>query len=331
MSIHASLGSFALQGLFELRAVTDGVVVDQGNGTNGSFKLEVDSGDLVLSTTDNSGTSRVNTIDTGVSIGNIYVFSINARAQGYEARLNGSDVASQSNDITGARAGKKFNIGDPNATSSALARHCEWVFGTEHLTSADILNFEGYLGHQWGSSLELPTTHIYRTIQPTITGGSRGQILAKLGDGDYDVGWVDPTPYNVFKNVGNVSKVDVETKQHGQTLLVGKGDEVVDVILPYNPATGWQVFVINRNGNYPIRFLAKDSGGHTNSIVPDAGWGKNGDPSTTCYLKSQGDSASATWDRVSQKWYMQGALQTQSQAFDFGVIASNQSGVGIDY
>lgn len=316
--------NFYLAGLFELRAVADGIVVDQGNGNStGSISVKIESGDLKLSTTDSLNATTSTTLDASVSLGNIYNVLINARANDYSIHVNGAEIAVVNKDIRKSLNNKKFTIGDPSGSASALSRHCEWIIGTEHLTDLSILNLQGYLAHKWGSVEDLPSDHENKTISPELTGGSQGQLLSKIGDGDYEVAWVDPTPYNKFIKTGTGIDFDILPSHHGASIIIDNAISDIDVILPYNPPNGWQVFMISRNHTYPVRILAYDSGGGTQTIIPDAGWGQTGDVSTTCFLKDQGDSCSATWDKEEGKWYVQGNLRTYREAYDLDGLAIN--------
>lgn len=319
---------FFVCGIFEIRENTQGKIFDLGNGaTTGSFLVELNGvEELVLSVIDNSNASFSHSLGVSVSVGDKFIISINVREEDYVVRLNGADIATQSANIRGAINSKQASIGDPAGVDSLLSRHCEWIIGSEHLTDQNVILTEGYLAHKWGVTEELPSAHDHKTILPEIAGGSQGQLLAKVGDGDYEVAWVDPVPYNKFIKTGFVDSFDVLSNHHGSNILITNTSEAVDLILPYNPADGWQVFMIHRNANFPVRILAYDSGNGTESIIPDAGWGSDGDITTTCFLKDQGDSCSATWDKASGKWYVQGNLRTYAEAYDLQGVAVNNGG-----
>jgi len=334
LSSSANLASvdteFNLFGVFQIDDLTDGVILDIGDGSaTGSIKIFMETGKLRLDTRSNNNILQNHVlIDAGaVSVGDVITFGINARGVDYTIRLNGAIIGVPvTNDITGALNTKDLSIGDPSITASVLAKHCEWILGKAHITDKEVLSKEGYLASKWGIATNLPTGHEYKSVAPAVTGGSQGQVLQKLSSADYDVAWVDPIPYNRYTTTGVKAIIDVEVTSHGATILVDDKTQVVDLVLPYNPSNGWQCNFISRNDGYPIRILAKDSGGNTTTIVPDAGWGINNNLSTAPYLKNQGDSVTATWDSVRYKWYIIGNARTFNEAFNID-STTIQSGI----
>ena len=154
------------------------------------------------------------------------------------------------------------------------------------------------------------------TTTPVGTGvGKDGQVLVKTGDGDYDVAWRDPSPYNQFLYTGVASQIAIPLTSHGQTYIVNRKSPSgpVTMQLPYNPPDGWQCFFINRNNGHVVDFLAVDSAGNTNTLIPDAGWAVQGDVGSRPFLRDQGDGCSATWDAQESTWYIVGKLYTLNE------------------
>jgi hypothetical protein len=307
-------GDFNLFGVFQIDATDDGIIIDYGGGANGSIQVVIDGGDLKFIAVSNTGTSTTTTIASSVSTSDVFLLGIKARSSDYEVRLNGVDVGTISQDITATINAKDFSIGDPLGTATAISKHCEWVLGLAHITTQQATQKEGYLAHKWGITDNIDASHPNKTIKPIITGGSSGQVLVKIGDGDYDVAWVDQTPYNRFITTGVDAQYDVDITSHGATILADGKLNAMDVILPYDPADGWQCNFINRN-DFPVRLLSKDAGGATDNIIPDGGWAVTGDLTSASWLKNNGDACTATWDATGNTWLVIGNVRTYEDAF----------------
>ena len=309
-------GDFNIFGVFQIDNTVDGIIIDYGNGsTTGSFKVHIDTGNLKLTTTSNTNSISTTTLASSVTTGNVFVLGIKARSVDYEVRLNGGLIGSAiSADITGSINAKDFSIGDPAETATAISKHCEWVLGLSHITDAQALQKEGYLAHKWGLTDNLSSTHPHKTTRPVTQGGTRGQVLIKVGEGDYDVAWADQTPYNRFLTTGIDPQYDVDVSAHGATILADGKVNAMDLILPYDPADGWQCNFINRN-DFPVRILAKDAGGAIDNVIPDGGWAVSGDLSSASWMKNNGDSCTATWHASGNTWLVIGNVRTYEEAF----------------
>jgi hypothetical protein len=298
-----------------------------GSDNDGSFRIRVQNNDLVVVSNSNTGTATTTTIldevdgAGGLEQDGVYLIGIRARNNDYEIRLNGEVKATISENITGSVNSKKLSLGDFNTTAQVQFKHCEWILGLAEISDLQAQQKEGYLAHKWGLTTELHADHPFKSIKPLVEGGSKGQVLQKIGDADYEVAWVDKTPYNRFIPTGITGQFDVLESHHGATILANGGVNSYDIVLPYDVADGWQVFIINRNNNFPIRILAKDSDGGTDIIVPDGGWGIDGDISTASWLRDNGDSCTATWDATLHTWYIIGNARTYEEAFE---IVSSQ-------
>lgn len=308
-------GDFNLFGVFQIDATDDGIIIDYGGGVSGSIQVVIDGGDLKLIAVNNSGTSGTTALATSVSTGDVFLLGIKARSADYEVRLNGALIGSAiTEDITGTINAKDFSIGDPSGSITTLSKHCEWILGLAHITDSQATQKEGYLAHKWGITDNLDASHPNKTTKPIIAGGSSGQVLVKIGDGDYDVAWVDQTPYNRFITTGVDAQYDVDITSHGATILADGKLNAMDVILPYDPADGWQCNFINRN-DFPVRLLSKDAGGATDNIIPDGGWAVTGDLTSASWLKNNGDACTATWDATGNTWLVIGNVRTYEDAF----------------